>query len=110
MNLHKRICLMSMVAIIFISITGLVYAVDLDKAKKTVDRIRQADPSRVEKSTRTQEQAIKKYNESGPEKPGPFPNTLKTTEPPPPSGNRNNPTGDPDVQRGYDEHQRKYKK
>lgn len=37
----------------------------LDDAKKLVERIREADPPRVTESTRTPEQAIKEYKESG---------------------------------------------
>ena len=37
----------------------------LDAAKKLVERIREADPPRVTESTRTPEQAIKEYKESG---------------------------------------------
>lgn len=37
----------------------------LDAAKKLVERIREADPPRVKESTRTPEQAIKEYKESG---------------------------------------------
>ncbi|MCB1276119.1 hypothetical protein [Prosthecobacter sp.] len=37
----------------------------LDAAKKLVERIREADPPRESGSTRTPEQAIKEYKESG---------------------------------------------
>ena len=71
---------------------------DLSPAKGVVDQIRLPDPPKVSTTTRTQEQAIKEYKDSG--KPT-GPSTVKTNEVPPPPRNLN-PTGDKDVQKGID--------
>jgi hypothetical protein len=103
----KMVCLLVML-IFSVSSVGIVQAADLSKAKGTVDNIRQADPPKAQPSNRTQQQAIKEYKESGRANPGP--NTLKTTPPPAPKVDRNNPTGDKQVQKGFDDNQKKYKK
>lgn len=95
-------------AVLFFAFGGPIQAADLSKAKGTVDNIRQADPPKVQPSTRTQTQAIDDYKKSGAANPGP--NTLKTTPPPVPKVDRNNPTGDKQVQKGYDDHQKQYNK
>jgi hypothetical protein len=94
-------------AVLVIGSGGRIQAADLSKAKGTVDNIRQADPPKVQPSTRTQAQAIDDYKKSGAAKPGP--NTVKTTPPPAPKVDKNNPTGDKQVQKGFDDHQKQYK-
>jgi hypothetical protein len=78
-------------------------AADLGKAKATVDNIRQADPPQVSSGTRQSPVGVP-TREFRPPSP-----SMRTVEPPSPV-NRNNPTNDPDVQRGYDAHQRAHKK
>lgn len=78
----------------------------LDKGKSTVNDIKQADPPKVSTTTRTQEQAIKEYKDSG--KPTGA-QTVKTKEPPPPPVNKLNPTGDKDVKGGIDKQKQEYK-
>jgi len=76
-----------------------------EKAKEVVRNIQQAEPPKVSTSTRTPAQAAKEYKESG--KP-PGPQTLKTKEVPSPV-DKNNPTRDKDVQKGFDKHQQEHK-
>jgi hypothetical protein len=78
----------------------------LDKGKNTIDNIKQADPPKVSTTTRTQEQAIKEYKDSG--KPT-GPQTVKTNEPPPPPVNKLNPTGDKDGKGGIDKQKQENK-
>ena len=78
----------------------------LEKAKETVRNIQQAEPPKASSTTRTSAQAAKEYKESG--KPT-GPQTVKT-KPVPSPVNKNNPTGDKDVQRGFDKHQQEHKK
>lgn len=82
-------------------LSGAILAADLSNAQGTVDNIREADPPEV--STTTKEspvgQPVTDYKPSGP--------SVNPKEPPPPPRDPN-PTGDPDVQRGYDQHQKEY--
>ena len=92
------ICLMSMLIVVF-AMTGLGQAADLSKAKDVVDPIRLADPPEVSTDTKKDPSGIPakefKHEEKG----------LKIKEPPPPPKKM-----DPDVQKGYDDHQKKYKR
>ena len=99
-----RIC--SYLALAPLLVAGAVQAADLAKAKATVDSIRQSDPPRTSSGTTTQQQAIDRYRNSG-QPTGP--QSLHTREVPSPV-NRNNPQNDPDVQRGFDAHQRAHGK
>jgi len=99
-----RLC--SYLALAALLVAGAVHAGDLGKAKATVDNIRQSDPPRASSSTTTQQQAIERYRNSG-QPTGP--QSLHTREVPSPV-NRNNPQNDPDVQRGFDAHQRSHGK
>jgi hypothetical protein len=96
----KTIRLMIFVTLaVFIGI-GPVGAADLSKAKGTVDNIRAADPPQVSTSTKPSPvgQPVSQYKPAGP--------SVHAKEPPVP---RNyNPQNDPNVQRGYDQHQREH--
>jgi hypothetical protein len=87
----------------FLLITPRLYADDkgkkLDKAKDTVERISPTPPKESTSTRRTPELA----------KPDPSKKPEKYPEPPPPKINKNNPAGDKEVQKGFDEHQKKYK-
>jgi hypothetical protein len=106
MKSSKQLRICSYLGLAPLLLAGAVQAADLGKAKATVDNIRQSDPPRVSTSTRTPEQAIREYTNSG--KPT-GPQSLHTREVPSPV-NRNNPQNDPDVQRGFDAHQRAHGK
>lgn len=86
---------------------GLQYDVSaaekLDKARNVVDRVRQPDPPRVSSTTKPSPagQPAREYR--------PAPSSLKIKEPPAPARNRVNPRNDPDVQKGYDKHQKAYR-
>lgn len=87
-------------AAIFIAISP-VCAADLSKAKGTVDNIRAADPPQVSTTTKPSPvgQPVTDYKPAGP--------SVKPKEPPPPQRSYN-PQNDPDVQRGYEKHQRQH--
>ena len=77
-------------------------ATDLSQGQNTVNNIRQADPPSVSTGTKASPvgQPISDYK--------PKPKTLSTSEPPPPSIKSYNPKNDPDVQKGWDDHQTQY--
>ena len=90
-----------------LTMNASVVHADLDKAKRTVDNIRQTDPPSTSTTTgRTADQAASEYRNSGS---NPGPNTVRTNPVPSPI-DRNNPRNDPDVQRGYDQHQKQHGK
>lgn len=72
--------------LLLVTASGPLTAADandkLDQAKKVVERIIEAQPPRVTESTRTPEQAIKEYKESGA---APGSSSLKINPVPPPS-------------------------
>ena len=76
----------------------------LDPAKNVVDRIRQPDLPQVSTTTKPSPvgQPVREYRPPAP--------SMKIKEPPSPSVNKSNPRNDPDVQRGYDKHQKEYGK
>jgi len=80
---------------------GPAGAADLGKAKGTVDNIRAADPPRVSTTTKPSPvgQPISDYKPRGP--------SVRAKEPPPPQRNYN-PQNDPDVRRGYQQHQKQH--
>jgi hypothetical protein len=73
----------------------------LDKAKDTVDGIRPSDPPKESSGTAKGPTLTKPDPDRKPEP--------KFKEPPPPKVDKNNPTGDKDVQKGFDKHQKEYK-
>jgi hypothetical protein len=96
----RRVWILS-VAMIVGGMPGLAQAADLSESQGYVDHIRAAEPP--QSSTGTKEspvgQPVSDY------KPQPSGGTY--AEPPSPV-NRNNPQNDPDVQRGFDDHQKEY--
>ena len=75
-------------------------ATDLSQAEDTVNRLREPDLPQESTSTVKESpvgQPVSDYKPTGP--------SVNASEPPSPV-DRNNPTGDPDVQAGYDTHQK----
>ena len=72
----------------------------LEKAKNVERNIRQAEPPQESTGTKKADPSGTKTSEYEPPQKSP-----KTKEPPSPV-DKNNPKNDPDVQRGYDEHQK----
>jgi len=92
-------------------IVGTGHAADLSRAKGTVDAIRQADPPSV--STTTKPSPVGQPVTSTSKEPGykpqqPSPESKAINVPSP--VNKLNPTNDPDVQRGFDQHQKAHGK
>jgi hypothetical protein len=92
-------------SIIIFSVTifmtlGPVFAADLSKAKGTVNNIRNADPPQVSTGTKPSPvgQPVRDYKPAGP--------SVHPKEVPAPRSY--NPRNDPDVQRGYDRHQKQH--
>lgn len=88
-------------AVLVFSTFSLAQAADLTDAQNTVNSIREADLPQVSTSTKESPvgQPISDYKPEGP--------SSAISEVPSPV-NKNNPQNDPDVQRGYDEHQAQY--
>ena len=82
----------------FLFAMGPAGAADLSKGKGTVDNIRPADPPQVSTSTKPSPvgQPVSDYKPKGP--------SVHVKEPPAPKSY--NPQNDPDVKRGYEQHQK----
>lgn len=104
MNLVKVVRIMALCVLSSLVMIGVSLAADLSQAKDTVDKIRLADPphevapssttvpsATLERSTTTVPSEVRK-------------------EPPSPIDSKNNPTNDPDVRRGFEEHQKAHGK
>jgi hypothetical protein len=102
-NLPGRYVSLMVLTAAFLFISVPAQAADLSKAKGTVNNIRQADPPQVSTGT--------KQNMSGTPASEfrPKPPSMKTKQPPSPV-NRNNPKNDPDVQKGFNKHQKQHGK
>ena len=91
----------ALLAVVAVALTVPAYAGDLNSARNTVDNIREADPPSV--STTTKESPVgQPASDYRPQQ-----RPLNITEPPSPVS-KYNPTNDPDVERGYREHQQQY--
>jgi|GEM_PF-678737 hypothetical protein len=100
--MRREICLFVLIlsSVIFFFVVVPAQAADLSKAKDTVNRIRQPDPPQQSTTTiKTSPlgQPTTSYHPAGP--------SVHPVAVPSPV-NRNNPTNDPDVQRGFDAHQK----
>lgn len=82
---------------------GPLGAADLNKAKNTVNNIRQADPPKVSTTTKSSPvgQPVTNYKPTGPS---------VNAKPVPSPVNKNNPRNDPYVQKGFDKHQKAHGK
>jgi hypothetical protein len=94
--------LVLLVAICFaVGLASAALAADLSGAKNTVNKIRQPDPPSVSTTTKPSPvgQRATDYHPAGP--------SVHPVNVPSPV-NRNNPTGDPAVQAGFDKNQREH--
>ena len=85
----------------FVCAAGAAQASDLDDAQSVVDNIREADLPQASTDTKRDPsgEPVEWYKPSGPS---------PTAEEPPSPVDRNNPQNDPDVQKGFDDHQARY--
>lgn len=83
-------------------VAGTAQAADLSEGQGLVDHIREAEPPQVSTDTKRDPSGdlVSDYKPSGP--------SPTSEEPPTPVVNRNNPNNDPDVQAGFDAHQKEY--
>lgn len=96
----KAIRSMTILIVALFFVIGPVYAADLSKPKGTVDAIRAPDPPQVSTTTKPSPvgQPVSDYKPTGP--------SVKPKEPPVPKSY--NPQNDPDVKRGYEQHQKQH--
>ncbi|MDD2903387.1 MAG: hypothetical protein PHU44_13225 [Syntrophales bacterium] len=96
MKIKRGITLMAVTCFL---LSGAAGAADLKRAKGTVDNIRQAEPPKVSTTTKPSPvgQPISDYKPKGP--------SVHAKEPPKPARNLN-PQNDPQVQKGYNKHQK----
>ncbi len=100
MHVWRLILLTGMAVFLVLGPAG---AADLNNAKNTVNNIRQADPPQVSTTTKPSPvgQPVSAYKPTGPSvHPQPVPSPV----------NRNNPRNDPQVQQGFDAHQKAHGK
>ncbi len=85
----------------------------LEKAKNTVNNVRQADPPKVSTGTAKSDpkEISKRENAKEQERQKDLSKKYSPDkiDVPPPKVDKNNPTGDKDVQKGIDKHQKEYK-
>jgi len=86
---------------VFLCVAGAVHATDLSDAQGTVNNIREPDLPQASTDTKRDPSGdpVEEYKPSGPS---------PTIEEPPSPVDKNNPQNDPDVQKGYDAHQKWY--
>ena len=99
MRREKLLCGMVLMVVAFLFAVGSAMAADLSGAKATVNQIRQPDLPQVSTTTKQSPlgQPTTSYHPAGP--------SVHPVAPPNPV-NKNNPTNDPAVQRGFDAHQK----
>lgn len=96
MNIRQNLSpIIGAIAVLFM--IGPAYTADLDKAKGTVDNIREADPPKQSTTTKKSPAGLRadEFKPKGP--------SVKPKAPPPPPRNLN-PRNDPDVQKGIDDY------
>lgn len=89
-------------ALVWLPFNVSLAAEKLGQAKEVVNRVRQPDLPQVSTTTKPSPvgQSVREYRPAAP--------SMKIKEPPAPVVSKSNPRNDPDVQRGYDKHQKEY--